>query len=71
MKEDHIKKCPSCNKMIGRSWLVCGPCEDREKRRQLAIDNGVQFRKGKVLTPEHRANIARANREKANARKRN
>ena len=31
VKQGHIKRCSDCNIFIGREYIICGPCEEKNK----------------------------------------
>ena len=67
-----IHKC-GCGKLIGDEYRSCGECENKQKMKKAAFENGVKdgvrpekaYMKGIKLSAEAKANIARANRAKA------
>lgn len=68
-----IKQCGQCKKKwIGQEFPFCGECATRQRDEALALQNSVRLYRKRdggrksELSVEGRANIVRANRERAN-----
>ena len=60
-----IKRCAGCRRKVGKSYEFCGECVSKRSTEAIAAANGINLRKGKELSAEHKANIAAANKRRA------